>query len=246
VQPWLKEEWCLPPKASGEFVCAMEDVLDLYQQPYDPAYPQVCMDELSKQLIGETRVPLPTAPGQVARVDYEYERLGVANLFIFFEPLGGWRHLRVTERRTKLDWAYAVRDLVDVHYPEATKIRLVLDNLNTHVGGSLYDAFPPAEARRILNRLELHYTPKHGSWLNMAESELSILARQCLDRRIAEAGTLVREVTAWERRRNRAHAKMEWRFTTVDARIKLLHLYPRLTEPAEETTLVPSDQSQVA
>jgi hypothetical protein len=225
----------------------MEDVLDLYQQPYDPAYPQVCMDELSKQLIGETRVPLPPAPGQVAREDYEYERLGVANLFIFFEPLGGWRHLTVTDRRTKQDWAYAIRDLVDVHYPTAIKIRLVLDNLNTHVGGALYEAFPPAEARRILARLELHYTPKHGSWLNMAESELSILARQCLDRRIPDAQTLAREVAAWEHRRNRAHANMEWRFTTADARIKLLHLYPCLPEPAEEqTTPAPIDHAQVA
>lgn len=225
----------------------MEDVLDLYQQPYDPAYPQVCMDELSKQLIGETRVPLPTAPGQVARVDYEYERLGVANLFIFFEPLTGWRHLSVTDRRTRVDWALAIRELVDVHYPHARRIRLVLDNLNTHVGGSLYEAFPPAEARRILDRLELHYTPKHGSWLNMAESELSILSRQCLDRRIADVATLQREVAAWERRRNRAVAKMEWRFTTADARIKLLHLYPRLTEAEEEaTTPLPSAQVQVA
>ncbi len=225
----------------------MEDVLDLYQQPYDPNYPQVCMDELSKQLIGETRVPLPTAPGQVARVDYEYERFGVANLFIFFEPLAGWRHLSVTDRRTKIDWAHAVRELVDVHYPDAGKIRLVLDNLNTHGGGSLYDAFPPAEARRILDRLEIHYTPKHGSWLNMAESELSILARQCLDRRIAEVGTLVREVAAWERRRNRLQARMEWRFTTADARIKLLHLYPCLTEPAAaDTTPLLSDHPQAA
>jgi DDE superfamily endonuclease len=232
----LKEEWCLPPQASGEFVCAMEDVLEVYTLPYDPAYPQVCMDELSKQLVGETRVPLPPAPGQVARADYEYVRLGVANLFIFFEPLGGWRHLTVTERRTKRDWASAVRDLVDVHYPDAIKIRLVLDNLNTHVGGSLYDAFPPAEARRILDRLEIHYTPKHGSWLNMAESELSILARQCLDRRIADPATLVREVAAWERRRNRAGARMDWRFTTADARIKLTHLYPIITLPAAERT----------
>jgi DDE superfamily endonuclease len=171
----------------------------------------------------------------------------VANVFIFFEPLGGWRHLTVTERRTKRDWAYAVRELVDVHYPDAIKIRLVLDNLNTHVGGSLYEAFPPAEARRLLDRLELHYTPKHGSWLHRAESELSILARQCLDRRIADPGTLVREVAAWERRRNWAGARMEWRFTTADARSKLLHLYPRLTEPAaEETTPVPRDHPQVA
>jgi len=212
----------------------MEDVLDVYTQPYDPAYPQVCMDELSKQLLGETRVPVPPAPGQVARCDYEYVRLGVANLFIFFEPLGGWRHLTVTDRRTKQDWAHAIRDLVDVHYPDACKIRLVLDNLNTHVGGSLYETFPPAEARRLLDRLEIHYTPKHGSWLNMAESELSILSRQCLDRRIADYGTLAREVAAWEARRNSAHAQMAWRFTTADARIKLAHLYPIVTLPAEE------------
>jgi hypothetical protein len=234
VQPWLKEEWCLPPTASGEFVCAMEDVLDVYTQPYDPADPQVCMDEMSKQLIGETRVPVPVAPGQAARIDYEYERLGVANLFIFFEPLAGWRHLEVTARRTKLDWAHAIRDLVDVYYPHARKIRLVLDNLNTHVGGSLYEAFPPQEARRLLARLEIHYTPKHGSWLNMAESELSILARQCLDRRIADTVTLAREVAAWEARRNSAQASMDWRFTTADARIKLAHLYPVITLPAED------------
>jgi hypothetical protein len=236
VQPWLKEEWCLPPTASGEFVCALEDVLNVYTQPYDPAYPQVCMDELSKQLVGETRVPVPPAPGQVARMDYEYVRLGVANLFIFFEPLAGWRHLEVTERRTKQDWAYAVRDLVDVYCPHARKIRLVLDNLNTHVGGSLYDTFPPAEARRLLDRLEIHYTPKHGSWLNMAESELSILSRQCLDRRIADAATLTREVAAWEARRNSAQATMDWRFTTSDARIKLAHLYPVISLPAEAST----------
>jgi hypothetical protein len=214
----------------------MEDVLEVYTLPYDPAYPQVCMDERSKQLVGETRVPVPTAPGQVARVDYEYERLGVANLFIFFEPLAGRRHLEVTERRTKQDWAYAVRDLVDVHYPHALKIRLVLDNLNTHVGGALYETFPPAEARHILDRLELHYTPKHGSWLNMAESELSILARQCLDRRIADAATLAREVAAWAARRNSAQATMDWRFTTADARIKLAHLYPVITLPAQDST----------
>lgn len=219
----------------------MEDVLEVYTLPYDPAYPQVCMDELSKQLVGETRVPLPPAPGQVARADYEYVRLGVANLFIFFEPLGGRRHLIVTERRTKRDWAYAVRDLVDVYYPQAIKIRLVLDNLNTHVGGSLYDAFPPAEARRILDRLEIHYTPKHGSWLNMAESELSILARQCLDRRIADPVTLEREVAAWERRRNSAGVRMDWRFTTADARIKLTHLYPIITLPATERTTTDHD-----
>jgi DDE superfamily endonuclease len=223
----------------------MEDVLDVYTQPYDPAYPQVCMDELSKQLVGETRVPVPPAPGQVARIDYEYVRLGVANLFIFFEPLAGWRHLEVTARRTKRDWAYAIRDLVDVYYPDALKIRLVLDNLNTHVGGALYEAFPPQEARRLLARLEIHYTPKHGSWLNMAESELSILARQCLDRRIADPATLAREVAAWEARRNSAQATMDWRFTTAEARIKLAHLYPVITLPAEDST-APASQETAA
>jgi len=243
VRPWLKEEWCLPPTASGEFVCAMEDVLDVYTLPYDRAYPQVCMDELSKQLRGETRVPVPPAPGQVARIDDEYVRLGVANLFIFFEPLAGWRHLEVTARRTKRDWAYAIRDLVDVYYPHAVKIRLVLDNLNTHVGGALYEAFPPAEARRLLDRLEIHYTPKHGSWLNMAESELSILARQCLARRIADPTTLAREVAAWEARRNGAQATMDWRFTTADARITLTHLYPLITLPADDRTAPASHET---
>ena len=222
----------------------MEDVLDVYTQPYDPAYPQVCMDELSKQLVGETRVPVPPAPGQVARMDYEYVRLGVANLFIFFEPLAGWRPLEVTAHRTKQDWAYAIRDLVDRYYPDAIKIRLVLDNLNTHVGGALYEAFPPVEARRLLDRLELHYTPKHGSWLNMAESELSILSRQCLDRRIADPATLAREVAAWEARRNSAQATMDWRFTTADARIKLAHLYPVITLPAQHS--VPSARHETA
>jgi hypothetical protein len=170
-------------------------------------------------------------------------RLGVANLFIFFEPLGGWRHLSVTARRTKRDWAYAVRDLVDVHYPNAIKIRLVLDNLHTPVGGALYEAFPPAQAHRILDRLEIHYTPKHGSWLNRAESELSILARQCLDRRIADPVTLAREVAAWERRRNSAGARMDWRFTTADARIKLTHLYPISTLPAAERTTTDIDHA---
>jgi hypothetical protein len=222
----------------------MEDVLEVYTQPYDPAYPQVCMDELSKQLVGETRVPLPPAPGLVARIDYEYERLGVANLFIFFEPLAGWRHLEVTAHRTKQDWAYAIRALVEVYYPDALKIRLVLDNLNTHVGGALYEAFPPAEARRLLDRLEFHYTPKHGSWLNMAESELSILSRQCLDRRIADPITLAREVAAWEARRNNAQATMDWRFTTADARITLAHLYPVVTLPAPDS--VPSTRHEAA
>ncbi len=208
----------------------MEEVLDVYERPYDPRFPQVCMDETSKQLVGETRVPIPAAPGRVARVDYEYERHGVRNLFLFVEPLAGRRHVQVTERRTKRDWARAIRDLVEVHYPHATRIVLVLDNLNTHVGAALYDTFPPAEARRLLERLELHYTPKHGSWLNMAEIELSALSRQCLDRRIPDHDTLVQEVAAWERARNDRHSTITWRFTTADARIKLTHLYPSISE----------------
>ncbi len=206
----------------------MEDVLDVYHRPYDHRFPQVCMDETSKQLVGETRTPLPPAPGRPARIDYEYERHGVRNLFLFVEPLRGWRHVRVTERRTKRDWALAIQELVDVHYPEAERIVLVLDNLNTHVGAALYEAFAPSEARRLLERLELHYTPPHGSWLNMAEIELSVLARQCLDRRIPDEAMLVQEVATWEAERNAHQTTIHWRFTTADARIKLKRLYPSL------------------
>ena len=204
----------------------MEDVLTVYHRPYDPRFPQVCMDETSKQLVGETRTPLPAAPGQPARIDYEYERHGVRNLFLFVEPLRGWRHVRVTERRTKQDWASAIQELVDVHYPAAERIILVLDNLNTHVGSALYEAFSPAEARRLLDRLELHYTPPHGSWLNMAEIELSVLARQCLDRRIPDEPLLVEEVADWVTDRNAQQTPITWRFTAADARIKLHRLYP--------------------
>ena len=206
----------------------MEEVLDVYTRPYDPQRPQVCMDELSRQLIGETRVPVPTAPGQPAREDYEYVRNGVGNVFIFFEPLAGRRELKVTARRTMIDWAEAIRDLVDVHYPAAKQIVLVMDNLNTHRIGSLYEAFPPAEAARLARKLEIHYTPKHGSWLNMAESELSILARQCLNRRIPAQDVLDAEVQAWAADRNRARAEMRWRFTTDEARIRLARLYPSI------------------
>lgn len=222
------EEWCLPPTASGEFVAHMEDVLEVYTQPFDPKRPQVCMDELNRQLIGETRLPLPTAPGAPARYDYEYVRNGVANVFMFFEPLAGRRELLVTTRRTMVDWAHAIRTLVDEYYPEAEKIVLVMDNLNTHGIGSLYEAFPPAEALRLARKLEIHYTPKHGSWLNMAECELSILSRQCLGRRIATQDELDREVQAWSNGRNRAGVQMHWRFTTADARIRLARLYPSL------------------
>ena len=206
----------------------MEDVLDVYTRPYDPRFPQVCMDEMSKQLVGETRVPVPGAPGRAVRYDYEYERHGVSNLFMFVEPLRGWRHVQATQRRTKQDWAHAIRELVDVHYPAAERIVLVLDNLNTHGPGSLYEAFPPDEARRILAKLELHYTPKHGSWLNIAEIELSVLGSQCLDRRIPSHDELEREVLAWTRERNTKRTAITWRFQTADARIKLRRLYPSL------------------
>jgi hypothetical protein len=225
----------------------MEEVLDVYTLPEDSEVPLVCMDEASKQLVGETRTPLPLRPGDHLHYDYEYVRNGVANLFMLFAPLLGWRHVEVTERRCRVDWAVVMRDLVDVYFPHAQKIRVVLDNLNTHVAGSLYEAFPPAEARRILARLELHYTPKHGSWLNMAEIELSVLGRQCLDRRIPEQVLLRQEVAAWEASRNSAQATTEWRFTTADARIKLKHLYPvtHLTaaQPVAAPPAAPTDSA---
>ncbi len=204
----------------------MEDVLAVYTRPYNPRYPQVCLDEISKQLLAEVVSPLPLAPGQPVREDYEYARGGTANLFIVCEPLRGWRHLTGTARRTKVDWAHCVKELVDVHYPDAEKIVLVMDNLNTHTPASLYEAFAPAEAKRLTDRLEIHYTPKHGSWLNIAEIELSVLGRQCLDRRIADTARLMREVAAWEDGRNGADAVVNWRFTMADARISLKHLYP--------------------
>lgn len=206
----------------------MEDVLEVYQRPYDPKRPQVCFDEASKQQTKETRLPLPVRPGDVAKYDYEYERNGTSNLFIFFAPLEGWRHIKVTDRRTMIDFAHCLRDLVDLHFPEAEKIVLVMDNLNTHKFASLYAAFEPAEARRIMTKLEIHYTPKHGSWLNMAEIELSVLQRQCLKARIADQSLLIAEVTAWENQRNAAEATVHWRFTTDDARIKLHRLYPSI------------------
>ena len=223
----------------------MEDVLEVYTRPYDPRFPQVCMDEASKQLLGEVQQPLPMRPatperhGTARREDHEYEREGTTNLFLACEPLRGWRHVVVTAQRTKVDWAHFIRDLVDVHYPEAVRIVLVLDNLNTHDPSSLYEAFAPAEARRILNRLEIHHTPKHGSWLDMAEIELSVLAGQCLDRRIATTEDLAREVAAWEAARNAAAVTIDWRFTTDDARITLKHLYPILVKkvvPAATTS----------
>jgi len=208
----------------------MEDTLEVYKRPYDAAHPLVCMDETSKQQIREIRQPIRGESGKPERYDTEYERNGVSNLFMFFEPLNGWRHVSVTDKRTAVDWAYQIRELVDDHYPDAERITLVMDNLNTHAGASLYKAFKPKEARRILERLDIHYTPKHGSWLNMAEIELSILSRQCLDRRIPEQGILKKEVDAWVCRRNSHSKLMSWRFATEDARIKLKRLYPSIDD----------------
>ncbi len=203
----------------------MEDVLDVYTRPHDPARPVVCLDETSRQVLAEVRPPLPAAPGQPRREDPEYVREGVCNLFLVCEPLRGWRHVVVSDRRTRLDFAHVIKELVDVHYPAAEVIVLVLDNLNTHTPAALYEAFPPAEAKRLADKLEIHYTPKHGSWLNMAEIELGVLAGQCLARRIPDRAALEREVAAWEAARNAATRTIDWRFTTADARIKLKHLY---------------------
>jgi hypothetical protein len=207
-------------------VVALEDVLDVYERPYNPRRPQVCMDELHIQLVGETRAPLPAAPGRRARIDYEYVRNGTANLFLWVEPLAGRRHVQVTERRTKTDWACFIRDLVDVHYPAAEQIVLVLDNLNTHVAAALYETFPAVEARRLWQKLEVHYTPKHGSWLNIAELALSVLQRQCLARRIPDVPTLEREVAAWVAARNAERLTTTWHFTQEAARTRLPWLYP--------------------
>ena len=208
----------------------MEDVLDVYQRPLNPARPLVCLDETSRQLLADTREPLPVSPGRPARHDSEYVRGGVVNCFLVTAPLQGWREVRVSEQRTRIDWAYCVRDLVDVHFPEAERIVLVMDQRTTHTPASLYVAFPPAEAKRIANRLEIHYTPKHGSWLNMAEIELSVLQRQCLGQRFADRATMDEDVTAWVATRNGTAAGIDWQFTTADARIKLRRLYPTYDE----------------
>lgn len=207
----------------------MEDVLDLYQEPFDPMRPVVCFDEVNKPLIEEKRLPLAARPGQVERYDYEYKRNGTRNLFMFCEPLAGWRHIEVTQRRTMQDFAQQMKYLVDVAYPKAEVIRVVFDNLNTHKPASLYETFAPEEARRILSRLDFHHTPKHASWLNMAEIELSVLSRQCLNRRIPDEATLEQDVAAFEQERNRVRATISWRFTSVDARNKLHRLYPSIT-----------------
>jgi len=226
LKPWQNKEWCIP-EANAEFVCHMEDVLDVYEHPYDEKYPVICLDESNKQLTKEIRCALPMEPGQVERFDTEYERNGTANIFLACEPLAGKRYIKITDARKKTDFAEFIKELVE-RYPHANKIRLVMDNLNTHNGSSLYERFTPAEAKRILNKLEIHYTPKHGSWLNMAEIELSHLSRQCLDRRIPDKETFIRETTAWCKERNESNAVVDWQFTTADARVTLKRLCPVL------------------
>jgi len=220
--------WCIPPAANAEFVYHMEDVLDVYHRPADPQHPVVCLDEATKQLIGEVREPLPAKPGAVERCDCEYVRNGTATLFVAVDPLAGWREVTVTDHRCRTDWAHVVQELLDGRYRGTDTVTLVMDNLNTHGPASFYEAFDPAEAKRLTDRLEIHYTPKHGSWLNIAEIELSALSRQCLDRRIADAEILKREVAAWKAGRNDAKTRVRWRFTTANARIKLHRLYPSI------------------
>jgi hypothetical protein len=222
--------WCIPPEQDAAFVCQMEQVLEVYKRPYNPKHPVVCMDEQPKQLIGEVTRPLPTKPGQPACVDYEYIREGCCNVWMFVEPLGGWRSVRVSETKRAVDWAQQVKQLVDdPRYADVERITLVCDNLNTHHFASLYQAFDPAEALRLTQKLELIHTPKHGSWLNVAESELSVLTRQCLAGRIAHQPEVASEASAWTLDRNNRQIGVDWQFTTADARIKLKRLYPKIT-----------------
>ena len=225
LKPWQEKMWCVP-EVTGEYVARMEDVLDLYAEPANPKRPVVCFDESPTQLIGETRARIPAQPGQVARYDYEYKRNGTVNLFVFVDAHRSWRKVKVTDQRTAIDFAECMRDLVDQHYPDAEVIRVVLDNLSSHSRGALYEAFTPAEARRVLRRIEFHNTPKHASWLNMVEIEIGVLRRQCLDRRIGDRGTLEREIAAWERRRNASGARINWMFTKETARKKMRRVYP--------------------
>jgi hypothetical protein len=218
--------WCIPPEQDAEFVCGMENVLETYVRPYDSQNPVVCMDETSKQLVSETRAPQSGAPGRVQRYDYEYERNGSANVFMFTEPLANWREVTATQRRTAIDWAHAMRDIIDTRYAGADTVTFVMDNLNTHRLASLYKAFTPTEARRLAQKIEIVYTPKHGSWLNVAEIELGILSRQCISGRIGSSAALKRKLSAWERARNTSGGKVNWQFTTEDARVKLHRLYP--------------------
>jgi len=228
LQPHLSKYWKIPPDGNAAFVANMEDVLAVYALPHDPRRPVICMDESNKQLVGEVHAPIAAAPGHPCLVDHEYVRNGVAEIFVEVEPLAGRRHIEVTDRRTRQDWARFIQGLLEERYPEADQVVLVMDNLNTHAITSLYETFPPAQARRLAERLEIHYTPKHGSWLNIAEIELSALNSQCLDRRIPDLDSMRHEVTAWEAARNNRGAPVNWRFTTDDARIKLARLYPQL------------------
>lgn len=234
LKPWRKDMWCIP-QVDGEYVARMEDVLDLYAEAPDPKRPVVCFDESPVQLIGEVRQPIPAAPGQRERYDYEYRRNGTVNLFVVLDVHRPWRNVKVTERRAAQDYAQCMRELVDVHYPDAECIRVVQDNLSTHSGGALYQTFPPAEARRILRRLEFHYTPKHASWLNMVEIEIGVLRGQCLDRRIDNPKSLRREIAAWERQRNASKARIKWMFTTDKARAKMDRAYPQPAGATKES-----------
>lgn len=225
LKPWRRKMWCIP-SVDAEFVTRMEDVLDLYAERPAPTHPVICFDETPIQLIGEDRIAIPPAPGRLARVDYEYRRNGTANLFVFVDAHRPWRHVKVTDQRTGIDFAYCMRDLVDAHYPSADRVRVVLDNLSIHKAKNLYEAFPADEARRILRRLEFHYTPTHASWLNMVEIEISVLAAQCLDRRIPDRGLLEREISAWEIRRNRCGDRIKWMFSVERARSKMGRVYP--------------------
>jgi hypothetical protein len=227
LKPWKKQQWVIPPKENADFAARMEQVLDVYKRPYDPLRPVVCMDESPRQLIRETRVPLPGGPGVAERYDYEYERCGVCNVFLAVEPLAGQRMVKVTERRAKTDWAWFLRD-ISTRYPDAERITLVMDNLNTHGPGSFYETLPPPEAKELWDRFEFIYTPKHGSWLNMAEIEISVLIRQCLDRRIDTLSEIRTETQAWQHARDTAHSRIDWQFRCDDARIKLKRLYPTL------------------
>lgn len=222
--------YVIPPEQSAEFVMHMEDILALYHHPYDPKCPVICMDEQPVQLVKETRTPLPAKPGQSESVDYEYERNGTATLFLFTEPLAGWRKTVVSDHRTAVDWAIEIQRLLEEDYPDCPTVRLVCDQLNTHKLASLYAAFAPSMARRLVERLEIHHTPKHGSWLNIAENELSALTRQCLDRRIPDRETLERETTAWYLQRNQSQKSVDWQFTTADARFRLKRLYPQIED----------------
>ena len=231
LKPWRKDMWCIP-KVDAEYVARMEDVLDLYAEAPDPRRPVVCFDESPTQLIGEARLPIPAKPGQLERYDCEYKRNGTANLFVFLDVHRPWRKVKVTDRRAAEDFAECMREISDVHFPEAEKIRVVMDNLSTHSPSALYQAFPPAEARRVLRRLEFHYTPKHASWLNMVEIEIGVLRTQCLDRRIDNGKRLVSEIAAWERQRNNSRARINWMFTAEKAREKMARAYP---SPAKES-----------